>query len=263
MINPFEFRISDNSANIVWLRTSSKPVIRDGKTIGIRGTAIDITEKKIIFDQLTIAKEKAEESSRLKSAFLTNISHEIRTPLNGIMGFADLLQDPDLKSEEEKIYFGILKESGDRMLNTINGIIEMSKLEAGQESINISTVEVNDFMEYFYGFFKPEAEKKGLSFVLVNELKSKALNIETDKNKMGSVVANLIKNAIKFTSEGSVEFGCKTENNRLIFFVKDTGIGIPSNRLSAIFQRFVQADLSISRPYEGVGLGLSIAKSYS
>jgi PAS domain S-box-containing protein len=385
MINPFEFRVSDNLGKVIWIRTSSKSVIKDGKTIGIRGTAIDITkskiadeqirklsraieqspssviitdtngiieyvnpkfteitgysladtygktprllksgyttkeeyedlwktiisgeewrgefqnrrkdgslyweqasissikdtegqithfiavkeditEKKKIIDELILAKEKAEESTLLKSAFLSNISHEIRTPLNGIMGFADLLQDPDLKGNEEEIYLKMLKESGERMLETINGIIEMSKLEAHQESINLSAVEVNDFMEYLYDFFKPEATKKGLSLIVVNKIKEQALNIETDKNKMESVVANLIKNAIKFTAEGHIEFGCKTGNNRLIIYVKDTGIGIPSSHLESIFHRFIQADISISRPYEGVGLGLSIAKSYA
>lgn len=259
-----EFHNKKKTGELYWESASISPIL-DEKEEMTHYLAVkeDITEKKKIIDELIIAKDKAEESSRLKSAFLTNISHEIRTPLNGIMGFADLLQNPELTPEEEKMYFGILKESGERMLNTINDIIEMSKIEAGHTTLNITIVDINEIIIYFYNLFKPETEEKGLSFILSNSLKGKAINIQTDKNKLVSILGNLLKNAIKFTSDGFVEFGSKTENDMLVFYVKDTGLGIPANRMTAIFHRFVQAELAITRPYEGAGLGLSIATSYA
>jgi PAS domain S-box-containing protein len=259
-----EFHNKRKDGSLYWEQASISSIKDfDGKITHFLAVKEDITEKKRIINELISAKDKAEESSRLKSAFLSNISHEIRTPLNGIIGFADLLQNPGISGEEEKMYLRVLKESGDRMLNTINDIIEMSKIESDQSSLNITSIEINELTDYFYNFFKPEAEEKGLELKLRNDLKGGRIIIETDKNKLGSVIANLLKNAIKFTSNGFVEFGCKIENEILTYYVKDTGMGIPSTRLTSIFHRFVQADLSITRPYEGVGLGLSIAKSYA
>jgi CheY-like chemotaxis protein len=225
---------------------------------------------------LKIAKEKAEESDRLKSAFLANMSHEIRTPMNGILGFAELLKTPDLTGAEQMEYIGIIKKSGDRMLNIINDIVDISKIEAGQVKVFISETKINEQTEFLYSFFKPEVEKKGVQLILRNGLPGNEAIIKTDKEKVYAVLTNLIKNAIKFTKTGSIEIGyiknvvpvaVAAEHAPLLplqlkFYVKDTGFGVPKNRQHAIFDRFVQADIDDTRAFQGAGLGLSISRAY-
>jgi signal transduction histidine kinase/CheY-like chemotaxis protein len=212
--------------------------------------------------RLKNAKEKAEESNRLKSAFLANMSHEIRTPMNGILGFAELLREPCLTSEEQEEYVKIIEKSGKRMLNIINDIIDISKIESGQMSLDIKKVNVNEQMETIYQFFLPEAENKGLELFCDKRLFDDTLCINTDYDKFYSILSNLIKNAIKYSNEGFVEFGCAKKGAYLEVFVKDTGIGIPKERQNAVFERFVQADISDKMARQGAGLGLSISKAY-
>ena len=238
------------------------PVINENRVTSILGLNIEITEQKKAEKELTRAKERAEESDRLKSAFLANMSHEIRTPMNGILGFVRLLESTDLHSDEKEMYIDFIKQSSERLLNTINDIIEISKIESGQVLLHYKSVKLREFMDFLYGFFKPEAINKNLEFVLSNS-ECVHLAIHTDENKLQSVLTNLLKNALKFTKTGKIEFGCTLSGSLLTFFVKDTGAGIPKNKLNAIFQRFVQADISTTKPYEGSGLGLSIALEYS
>ncbi len=213
-------------------------------------------------EDLIHAKEKAEESDRLKSAFLANMSHEIRTPMNGILGFTELLLEPDLTSEQKESYISIVNQSGQRMLNTVNAIVEISKIEAGIVTMDLKEVNVQEHLDELIRFFTPEAEKKGLKLLLENEeLKIPAI-IVTDRNKLDSILTNLIKNAIKYTRAGEIRVGCKVKVNLLEFWVKDTGIGIPADRQHAVFERFIQADLTTSRSIEGSGLGLAITKAY-
>ncbi|MCX6160468.1 MAG: ATP-binding protein, partial [Ignavibacteriae bacterium] len=229
----------------------------------LQATVRDITGQKQAENELIIAKEHAEESDRLKSAFLANMSHEIRTPMNGILGFADLLKEPNLTGEEQKKYIGIIEKSGVRMLNIINDIIDISKIESGQMEVSISEIDINEKIEYIYTFFKPEAEGKGIQINFKNTLPSKESVIKTDREKIYSILTNLIKNAIKYTNEGSIEFGYTLKRNYIEFYVKDTGIGIPKDRQEAIFERFIQADISDIRALQGAGLGLAIAKAYT
>jgi PAS domain S-box-containing protein len=259
-----EFQNKRKNGSLYWEQASISS-IRDAENRITHYLAVkeDITEKKRIVDELIHAKNLAEESSRLKSAFLANISHEIRTPLNGIMGFTHLLQNPDLTSESRDMYFNILLASGERMLSTINDIIEMSQIEARRVALNITEVNITKLIDYYYNFFKPEVEKKGLVFNLVNGLEKEPLIIRTDKNKLESIISNLLKNAIKFTSKGNIEFGVNTKNTMLNFYVKDTGIGVPKNKIESIFNRFEQADTSYPPAYEGSGLGLSISQSHA
>jgi len=246
-----------------WEKAVISPVTdSEGKITHFVAVKEDITEKKKILEELIAAKEKAEESSRLKSAFLANISHEIRTPLNGILGFSELLRNPALDDEEKETYLTMLKESGERMLNTINQIIEVSKIETETISVDFENVNINELVLYLFNFFKPEAEKKGLRFSLINKIPADMV-ISTDKYKVESVLGNFLKNAIKFTEQGSVELIVERGTEGIIFSVKDTGPSIPSSMHEKIFERFVQVDTSYSRSYEGVGLGLSIAKSYA
>ena len=226
------------------------------------GTIQDITERKVAELELIEAKEKAEESNRLKSAFLANMSHEIRTPMNGILGFAELLKNQNLSSDDQKRYIGIMGKSGERMLNTINSIINISKIESGLVKVKIREVNIKAIMEFTYKFFKPEVESKGIQFFLKNGVSGKEAIIKTDNEKVNGILTNLVKNAIKFTFEGSVEFGSEKKGQYLEFYVKDTGIGIPQSQQQFIFERFRQGSESLERVYEGSGLGLSICKSY-
>jgi len=222
----------------------------------------DITDRKKKELELLRAKEKAEESDRLKSAFLANMSHEIRTPMNGILGFADLLKTPDLSGEEQQEYIRIIRKSGDRMLNIINDIVDISKIESGQMKVDISETNINEQTEFIYNFFMPEANKKGIQLILRNGLPEKEAIISTDNEKVYAILTNLVKNAIKFTGKGSIEFGYEKQDMFLKYYVKDTGYGIPDNRQMAIFDRFVQADIADSRAFQGAGLGLSISRAY-
>ncbi len=222
----------------------------------------DITDLRQTQQELICAKEQAEESDRLKSAFLANMSHEIRTPMNGILGFTELLKMPDLTGEEHRSYLEIIKKSGDRMLSIINDIIDISKIEAGQMHVCISEKNVNELAESIISFFRPEANSKGIRLSLEKKLSSDEAVIKTDFDKLYAILTNLVKNAIKFTPSGSVVMGYEKKGNSLEFSVRDTGIGIRANHKEFIFERFRQGSESLSRNYEGTGLGLSLSKAY-
>ena len=221
-----------------------------------------LQRKKMIAD-LIKSKEKAEESDQLKSAFLANVSHEIRTPMNGILGFLELLKEPDLSEEEKAAYIKIVNKSGQRLLDTINDIIEISRIESGELEVFEDEVCLSEVFNYYYDFFKPQTDQIGLQLILNNQLNKNDDCMVTDRHKLDGILTNLIKNAIKFTKQGSVEIGCYAEKEKLLLYVKDTGIGIPAHRINAIFERFVQADIHITRAHEGSGLGLSIVKAYT
>jgi len=217
-------------------------------------------EKRAI--ELVKAKEMAEENNLLKSAFLANMSHEIRTPMNGILGFAGLLLDPHLSGEEQQSYIHIIEKSGARMLNVINDIVSISKVESGQTEICITETDINEKIEYIHAFFKPEVEGKGMNIFFKTPLSKKEALIKTDNEKIYAILSNLVKNAIKFTNTGTIELGYERKENYLEFFVKDTGIGVSQVQKEFIFERFRQGSESLTRNYEGAGLGLSISKAY-
>lgn len=211
-------------------------------------------------------QEKAQLADKLKSAFLANMSHEIRTPMNGILGFAELLKEPNLSGDEQKQYISIIEKSGERMLNIINDIVDISKIESGLINLDIHETNINDQIEYIYNFFRHEVESRGVKLLFKTSLPEEQALIKTDSEKLYAILLNLVKNAIKFTHEGSIEVGYKIKNGglraELEFYVKDTGIGIPKERHEAIFERFVQADITDTHAYQGAGLGLSISKAY-
>jgi len=237
-------------------------------------TVIDMTSYHQIQNDLMKSKDRAEESDRLKSAFLANMSHEIRTPMNGILGFAEILKEPNLTSDKQLEFLGIIEKSGVRMLNIINDIIDISKIESGQMKAILSQANVNEQIDFIYSFFRSEVEQKGIKLYVVKSLPSLETNIITDREKLYAILTNLVKNAIKYTKEGFIEFGYysigaqtetirkENEKQELLFFVRDSGIGIPENRQQAIFERFIQAEISDKMARQGAGLGLAISKAY-
>ena len=219
-------------------------------------------ERKKVEQDLINALEKAEESDRLKSAFLCNMSHEIRTPMNGILGFAQLLKELELTGLEQKEYIKHIEIGSDRMLNIITNIVNISKIESRQMEVSISKTNVNEQIEKIHTTFIPEAEKKGLQLLVNNTVLPKETVINTDREKIYEILTSLVKNAIKFTQTGSIEFGFEKKGKYLEFFVQDTGEGIHQEKQEIIFERFRQGSESMSRTYDGAGLGLSISKSY-
>jgi PAS domain S-box-containing protein len=269
LLNKIEYGNTPNNTQSILLTNKIPFFDSEGNIIGLVGISYDITELKHTEEALIKAKEKAEESDRLKSAFLANMGHEIRTPMNGIMGFSELLKDPGLSGEEQQIYVNIIEKSGARMLNIINDLIDISKIESGLMSINFSKCNLNEQLEDIYSFFKPEAEGKGLKLTYEANLPEEDAIIKTDREKINAILINLIKNAIKFTTSGSIDFGYiinpsseGRKSEELEFFVKDTGVGVDLEYREIIFQRFRQGSESLNRNYEGAGLGLSISKSY-
>jgi signal transduction histidine kinase len=272
-----------------WLLAKVSP-LRDnsGNIIGAIESLRDITESKKVQQELINAKQQADESNKLKTEFLNNISHEIRTPFNGILGFLSILEDNNLTVSERNEYTGIVNKSAFRLMNTINDIVETSQIQAGQIKLSVVKTNIRKLTSQLYNKFKSDAEGAGLKLYLNNDLPVNIEYINTDNAKLNSILTILIGNAVKFTKTGSIEFGIKLGSSlpagkspleivgaaninyrdyaynftTLEFSIKDTGIGIPKNKQATIFERFIQADGSNTRPFEGSGLGLSIAKAY-
>ncbi len=224
----------------------------------------NISEQKEFEQQLYDSKTKAEESDRLKSSFLTNLSHEIRTPLNAIMGFSTLLNTKDVSKEDQKEYLRILANSGKLLLEIIDNIIDISKVESSTLTVSKSNSNLNmlldelliDFLEY-----KNNMKLDKIDITLQKEIDDKELYILTDLKRLKQVYSNLLDNALKFTEKGKVEFGYYIKGQEIICFVKDTGIGIKEGEIHFIFDRFRQVDESTTRKYGGTGIGLALCKS--
>ncbi len=247
-----------------------------GRVYRIIGISHDITENKLLTNQLieqndkltilnsdlSIAKDKAEESDRLKSAFLANMSHEIRTPMNGILGFAYLLKDAGFSDDEKLGFVNIIEKNGLRMLNILNNIIDISKIEAGLMTCNLETTILNSIFIEIFESFKPEADIKLIDLRLILPENSDDEQLITDKFKLDAIIINLVKNALKYTDTGFVEFGYTKKETEYLLYVKDSGIGVAKDRFDAIFERFIQAEINDRLARQGTGLGLGIAKAY-
>ena len=262
-----EYQNRKKNGEPYWENAVISPILnKKGKVINFVAINEDITEKKKILEELFEAKEKAEESDRLKSAFLANMSHEIRTPMNGILGFAGLLKEPKLSGEQQQKYIQIIEKSGTRMLSIINDIVNISKIESGLMDVHLSEININSQLQFVYDVLKFDADNKNLNLSFHYELTDKEAIIKTDNEKFFGILSNLVKNAIKYTDSGTIEYGYNIVETHgrasLQFYVKDTGIGIPKDRQETIFERFIQADIADKMARQGAGLGLAISKAY-
>lgn len=182
--------------------------------------------------------------------------------MNGILGFTALLKEEEISEEERERFLGIIEKSGNRMLSIINDVIDVSKVDAGIVELFISEVDIVEVCSYLYSFFLPEVQRKGMDLILdINDIE-KPIFINTDKEKLYAIITNLIKNSIKYSQEGKIEFGFELMDTQVSFFVKDTGIGIPEEKKKDVFRRFAQLHTTIDEFNEGSGLGLSISKAY-
>jgi signal transduction histidine kinase len=212
--------------------------------------------------QLKQAKERAEESDRLKTAFLANLSHEIRTPMNGILGFTDLLLNEATSEEEREHCLKIIQSSGERLLNLINELIDISKIETGTAEVYYNRTNLNNLLSNIYNFYKPQVESKKLHFSFSTFLPDASSDILTDSLRLEQILSNLIYNAIKFTNSGYINFGYKIVKRDIHFWVKDSGIGISKEDQEVIFNRFRKISNSTTNNLGGSGLGLSIVKAF-
>ena len=222
----------------------------------------DITKVKQAEHDLRKAKEKAIESEQLKSAFLANMSHEIRTPMNSIIGFADLLGEEDISADEKNHFLTIIRQNGNQLLNIINDIIDISKIEAGQIALNYERVNLAETFTSLFNMFEIPAKNKGLRLVKKFDFPTADFYFISDEFRLKQILINLINNALKFTHHGYIEFGSRLSDNEksILFYVSDTGIGISKSKQEAIFQRFMQAELKTTKLYGGTGLGLAISQ---
>jgi len=212
-------------------------------------------------EELLLAKEHAEQSDKLKSAFLANVSHEIRTPLNGIIGFSELLIDADYTEDQKSEFIHHIISNGNNLLNIISDIVDISKIESGEITIRKTEIPLKKLLDEIRVNHIIQAEKKLIEFNCACPCHESEVFVVADKDRLHQVFNNLIGNALKFTSEGFIEVGCKPSGDMIQFHVKDTGIGIPANFHEPIFDRFRQVETSLSRNFGGNGLGLAISKN--
>ncbi len=247
-----------------WIKINSIPKFKNGeeKPYQVLATFEDITEIRRKTTELKIAKEKAEESDRLKTQFLLNMSHEIKTPMNAINGFSNMLNNPDLSDEKRKSFTSIIINSSNQLQLIVENILTISALETKVEKTTIQPVCINSLIVELLAIYKTQAFNQNISLYPKQELTDNQSEIFTDRTKITQILTNLITNALKFTHEGYVEFGYNLKNNELEFYVRDTGIGIKPEMQEQIFERFIQVETGLTRRYGGNGLGLSISKGF-
>ncbi len=216
--------------------------------------------------ELGLAKDKAEESDKLKSAFLANMSHEIRTPLNAIMGFSSLLLDSEIEEGERKQFLNIIHINSTRLLSLMDEIFDIAQIESGLARMNQEPCHVNELLTSLVTFFNLEKSltgKEDIQIRLRKTNKDAGFTIFTDPKKLRQTLFNLIENALKYTNEGTIEIGYELNDKDMVeFYVRDTGIGFPQEKLDILFQRFRQADDSTTRVFGGIGLGLTLSQKF-
>ncbi|MFA9390398.1 MAG: PAS domain S-box protein [Prolixibacteraceae bacterium] len=258
-----EFHNRKKNGELYWESATLAPIINEkGEIINYIAIKEDITGKKQLLEELVASKANAEESDRLKSAFLANMSHEIRTPLNGILGFTELMIDPDFDDNQKADMARMILDNGDQLLAIINDVLDISKIESGQIDLRVSNFEANQLLFDLKSAFDQRAEVNHLELKLSSNIAAKVVNITCDYMKLKQVLSNLMSNAIKYSDTGTVEIGLKAGKSQITFYVKDTGIGIPKEFHEKIFDRFRHLEPNRSKLAGGNGLGLAISKSF-
>lgn len=263
--SPFtiKHRITTDNSEVKWFESRGHPYESDTLGNALVGVSIDITDHVESLLALRESKEKAEESERLKSAFLANMSHELRTPLNAIIGLSELMQEPSARKDEYLQWARVVRENGSHLLDLINDLVDSAKISSGDLKPDFSCFDLPSFLEQIRESFSVDpkvGELDGLFLEQAIEPYNRR-TIYTDHRRLRQVLLNLIRNALKFTDKGSVVFGYeKVSNEKLRFYVRDTGIGIEASKQAHIFERFRQIHQNINRDFQGVGLGLSISK---
>jgi signal transduction histidine kinase len=227
----------------------------------------DITKQKMAQQRIEEARKKAEEADQLKSAFLQNISHEIRTPLNAIIGFSDvLLSDDEIPDNDKKSYLQLIIRNGQILLHVFNDTIKLSRIQSGLITVEKNFIYLNNMVTDLYRQFLIEKKQLGkdhLKLELIKGNENSKFSVCVDGQKIKDILESLLDNAVKFTREGEIQFGYQMDKGIIEFFVSDTGIGIPEDKFTEIFQRFYQLDSSMTREYGGTGIGLSLAMDFA
>ena len=258
-----EFHNRKKNGDLYWEEAIISPILdKNGKIIHFVAVKEDITEKKKMLDDLLQAKEKAEESDRLKTEFLHNISHEVRTPMNAIIGFAEMLNNTDLSDEKRNYFTQVINQSSNRLLAIITNIIAISTIESGQEKVREREVNLNTILKNVKEELKFNVLEGNVKLDYTTTLSDYDATIITDETKLVQILLHLTNNALKFTTQGYVRYGYRLKENFLEFFIEDTGVGISEEKHKLIFERFRQAESNTAQEYGGTGLGLSISKAY-
>jgi len=259
-----EIRMINKKGEFVWMAIHGKISESEGEQpIRVTGSILNISNQKEFENQLRTAKDKAEESDRLKSSFLANMSHEIRTPMNAIIGFSELLEDDGQDQHDKAIFVKLIRKNGEILLNLINDIIDISKIEANLLVIRKRNIYVEKFLkeiDFHYKEIVASRNDKGIEFRISSNVERETM-LSTDEVRLRQVLDNLIGNAIKFTHSGSVNLNIHIQDKSVLFEIIDTGIGIPKEEQAAIFERFMQAEQNHNVNYGGTGLGLAISKN--
>ncbi len=258
-----ELEMIHKNGTKIWTEVKASIMYNEnGYKKGIFGVTRDISIRKKAEMDLIEAKEKAEESDQLKTAFLNNISHEIRTPMNAIIGFTEFLNDPDLDADSRQHFTNVISRSSNQLLSIVTDIISIATIESGQEKYYENEVNINAICKLIHDQYSAEFIEKDILFQFSTKLSDHEAIIRTDETKLMQILSNLVSNALKFTKKGQVSFGYTALDNELEFYIKDTGIGISPTMSEIIFDRFRQVENTTTREYGGSGLGLSISKAY-
>jgi len=258
-----EYRIITSSGSRKWVWERGRGYYEGDKLVALEGFISDITERKRIEEELIRAKEKAEQSDRLKTAFLHNISHEIRTPMNAIVGFTTLLDTPEITDESRRQYIDIIYQSSNQLLSIITDIVDISNIETGLVKITRSNVNLNTLIRSLFEQYRLRAQEQNLVLNFSTHLDDREAQVMTDETKVIQIFSNLLNNALRFTKKGRIELGYVVRGEMIEFFVSDTGIGIAPEHQEKVFERFYQVEGPSSKKYSGTGLGLSISKAYA
>ncbi len=259
-----QYRLKRRDGSVFYVEVYSSPIIIQDNIVGFRGLAVDVTPRIRATAELIKAKEAAEKADHLKSAFLANMSHEIRTPMNSILGFSQLLNKKRLSEEKRAQYHSIIQTNGKALLNLLDDIIDISKIESDQITVLKSAFNLNQLLDELYTLYSYTIDKmagRDITFKLQKAWKDDESFFYSDRERLQQVLNNLLGNAFKFTKNGCIEFGYEKISDKFIrFFIKDSGIGLDPEKIEIVFNRFQQADNSITREFGGTGLGLAISK---